>query len=78
MRTKGSLNRRTETFIRAVQHAPGETLYQRLAHVMDDESLPLRMRLDAVRHLSGALHGRVRLNAKTKAILNDNMKGAAV
>ena len=73
-RTKGSLSKRTESFIRAVSHAPGDDLLDKFYHVSNDENLPLRLRLDAVRHLSGYLAGRVRLNAKTKKILNDNME----
>ncbi|MDC0148879.1 hypothetical protein OAI11_00815 [Rhodospirillales bacterium] len=73
-RTPGALSKRTESFIRAVSHAPGDDLLEKFYHVSNDENLPLRLRLDAVRHLSGYLAGRVRLNAKTKAILNDNME----
>jgi len=73
-RTKGSLSKRTESFIRAVTHSKGDDLLEKFYHVSNDENLPLRLRLDAVRHLSGYLAGRVRLNAKTKKILNDNME----
>jgi hypothetical protein len=37
---------------------------------MDNEGLPLRMRLDAVKYLSGYLHGRVRINAVAKERMN--------
>ena len=69
-RARGSLNRRTESLIRAVDHAPGGDLLERLSHIMDNEGLPLRMRLDAVKYLSGYLHGRVRINAVAKERMN--------
>lgn len=65
-RTKDALSRRTESLIRAVDHSPGENLYDRLSHLVDDDALPLRMRLDALRHLSGYLHARVRLSDAAK------------
>lgn len=72
-----SLNRRTESLIRAVSHVDGNLL-ERLALISEDESLPLKMRLDALRYLSGALHGRVRLSAAAKSRLKAEMKGQAV
>ena len=72
-RKRGSLNRRTDSLIRAIDHAPGEDLLLRLSHVSEDERLPLRMRLDAVKLLSGALHGRIRLNHAAKAAIAANM-----
>jgi hypothetical protein len=77
-RTRGALSKRTESFIRAVSHAEGDDLLEKFYHVSNNETLPLRLRLDAVRHLAGYLAGRVRLNAKTKKILNDNLKGATL
>jgi hypothetical protein len=72
-RKRGSLNRRTDSLIRAVDHAPGDDLLERLSHLAEDEQLPLRMRLDAVKLLSGALHGRIRLNHAAKAMIAENM-----
>jgi hypothetical protein len=62
--------------IRAIDHAPGADLLERLSHVGEDERLPLRMRLDAVKLLSGALHGRIRLNHAAKRQIADNMTAA--
>ena len=75
-RPRGSLNRRTDSLIRAIDHAPGADLLERLSHVGEDERLPLRMRLDAVKLLSGALHGRIRLNHAAKRQIADNMTAA--
>ena len=75
-RTHGALSKRTESFIRAVSHAPGDDLLAKFYHVSNDETLPLRLRLDAVRHLSGYLAGRIRLNSKTKKILDANLEVA--
>ena len=61
-RQKGSLNIRTQSLIRAVANAEGADLAQRLASMVDDGALPLRMRLDCCRLLAGALSGRVRLH----------------
>ena len=76
MRPRGSLNRRTDSLIRAIDHAPGAALLERLSHVGEDERLPLRMRLDAVKLLSGALHGRIRLHHAAKRQIADNMTAA--
>ena len=75
-RSRGSLNRRTDSLIRALNHAPGVDLLERLSHVGEDERLPLHMRLDAVKLLSGALHGRIRLNNAAKRQIADNMTAA--
>jgi hypothetical protein len=76
-RGAGTLNRKTESLIRAVSHASGDDLLERLSHVMDDESLPLKMRLDALRYLSGYLHGRVRINASAKERIAEIIKQQA-
>ena len=47
-----------------------------LSHVGEDERLPLRMRLDAVKLLSGALHGRIRLNHAARRQIAENMTAA--
>ena len=73
-RKAGTLNRRTESFIRAVSQAPGNDLLERFSHLVDNEDLPLKMRLDAVRYLSGYLHGRVRLNATAKKRIKANIE----
>ena len=65
-RPRGSLNARTSSLVRALTLAEGEGLIERLAVVSEDDALPLRMRMDAVRHLAGALMGRVRMSWKTK------------
>ena len=69
-RTAGSLNRRTNSLVRALERAPGDLL-EKLAAVTNDDRLPLRMRLDSCKILSGALHGRVRLSAKAKRELKE-------
>ena len=61
-RNRGSLNRRTESLVRAVANAQGADLVERLSSMVDDGALPLRMRLDCYRLLAGALSGRVRLH----------------
>ena len=76
MRKRGSLNKRTDSFIRAVDRAEGADLLTKLSAMSEDPALPLRMRLDAVRYLSGALHGRVRLNHAAKRQIADNMTAA--
>ncbi len=66
-RPRGSLNARTASLMRALTLADtGEGLIERLSIVAEDDDLPLRMRLDAVRYLAGALMGRVRMSYKTK------------
>jgi hypothetical protein len=72
MRQRGCLNARTNSLMRALILADGEGLIERLSAVVDDPSLPLRMQLDACKHLSGALHGRIRLNAAAKRQLGEN------
>ena len=66
MRPKGHLNGRTNALIRAITVADGEGLVEKLSFVSDNDTLPVRMRLDALKHLTGALHGRIRLNAAAK------------
>jgi hypothetical protein len=70
-RPRGSLNNKTNSLIRALTQAEGEGLMERLAAVSEDDSKPLRMRLDACKHLAGALHGRIRLNYKAKRELGE-------
>ena len=72
-RNPGALNRKTESLIRAIGQAPGDDLLERLSHLMDNEELPLRVRLDAVSHLAGHLHRRARLNAKAKQRINETI-----
>ena len=76
MRKRGSLNKRTDSFIRAVDRAEGADLLTKLSAISEDPALPLRMRLDAVRYLSGALHGRVRLNHAAKQRISENLATA--
>ena len=69
-RTTGSLNRRTNSLVRALERVDGDLL-EKLSAVSADTTLPLRMRLDSCKILSGALHGRVRLSAKAKRELKE-------
>jgi hypothetical protein len=52
-------------------------LLERLSALTQDASLPMRMRLDACKLLSGALHGTVRLNAAAKQQIQDNFNRSA-
>ena len=72
-RQKGSLNVRTQSLIRAVANAEGADLAQRLASMVDDGALPLRMRLDCCRLLAGALSGRVRLHDAAQRQITDDL-----
>jgi hypothetical protein len=72
-RTKGSLNRRTNSLVRALDHANGTDLLEKLALVGEDTSLPLKLQLDALKHLSGAMHGRIRLHHAAKKQLQESM-----
>jgi hypothetical protein len=72
-RKRGSLNARTNSFIRAVDSAEGNDLLTKFSAMAADQRLPLRLRLDACRYLSGALHGRVRLHPTAKAQINANL-----
>ena len=60
--------------MRALILAPGDGLIERLSAVVADPSLPLRMQLDACKHLSGALHGRIRFNHAAKRQLANNFE----
>ena len=77
-RTTGSRNRRTDSLIRAIDRAPGDDLLLRLATVSEDAALPLRMRLDALKLLGGAMYGRVRLSHAAKQQITANLEGACV
>ena len=72
-RNRGSLNRRTESLVRAVANAQGADLVERLSSMVDDGALPLQMRLDCCRLLSGALSGRVRLHAAAQRRITDDL-----
>ena len=72
MRSRGALNARTNSLMRALVLAPGEGLIERLSAVADNPQLPLRMQLDACKHLAGALHGRIRLNHAAKRHLGEH------
>ena len=76
-RKRGSLNRRTDSFVRAVDRAEGSDLIIKIAGMTADPCLPRRMRLDAARYLSGALHGRIRLHHSAKAQIANNLAAEA-
>jgi len=61
-KTRGSLNRRTDSLVRALSNADGADIVERLASVAHDDSLPLRLTVDACKHLSGAMYGKLRLH----------------
>lgn len=62
------------SLMRAIEGSDGEDLLDGLASVAEDSELPLRMRLDACKILSGALHGRVRMDAAAKRKMNAKLK----
>jgi hypothetical protein len=74
MRQRGCLNARTNSLLRAIILAPGEGLLEKLASVSEDAELPLRMRLDSLKHLAGGLHGRIRISHAAKRQLADNFE----
>jgi hypothetical protein len=65
-KTKGALNQRTNSLVRALSNADGSDIVERLASVAHDDSLPLRLQVDACKHLSGAMFGKLRLHALAK------------
>jgi len=73
-RPRGSLTRRTDSLIREITNVDDGDLLERLATVTGNEELPLRMRLDALKLLSGALHGRIRLSQPAKVKLSKELE----
>lgn len=73
-RPRGSLTRRTDSLIREITNVDDGDLLERLATVTGNEELPLRMRLDALKLLSGALHGRIRLSQPAKVKLANELR----
>jgi hypothetical protein len=72
-RRKGSLNFATDQLIRAV--APylaneGATMITALAQVVDDESKPYELRLNAVKMMFSAITGKLKLSEHFKAKLS--------
>jgi hypothetical protein len=78
MPRKGAcLNKQTDSLIRAIDRAPGADLLERLSALTQDASLPMRMRLDACKLLSGALHGGIRLSTTAKEKIQTNFNRSA-
>jgi hypothetical protein len=71
MRLRGSLNRRTESMLRAIDRAKGTDLLDCLSEIAQDDALPLRMRMDSCRMLGGALYGKMRLHERTKKLAKE-------
>jgi hypothetical protein len=70
-RSSGALNRRTESMLRAIDRAEGTDLLDCLSEIAQDDSLPLRMRMDAARMLGGSLYGKMRLHERTKKLAKE-------
>ena len=58
--------------MRAITTAPGEGLLERLAHVSENDNLPIRMRCDSLKLLAGGLFGRIRLSPTAKLHLSEH------
>jgi hypothetical protein len=68
-RRAGSLNYKTDTVIRALATAPGDTLEVKYAHIVFDDQYPLTIRDDAARCLAGCMWARHKLTNHQEAKL---------
>jgi hypothetical protein len=74
-RTANSLNRKTESMLRALHRADGSDLLAKIAFVANDDSLPFRLQVDAVRLLAGAIYGgRIRLHDQAKQQVAESLE----
>lgn len=65
-RPKGKPNSGTIELKRALSHAEGRTLTEKLAFVVEDTTVPWEVQLAAARHLNGVIHGHaIRLRVQS-------------